>query len=156
MQYVDTRKTAKILNITPRRVVYLLNQRRIQGAYKIGKFWAIPLYKGKPKISRGTRGPAPGWCQPRVGAVKIIHVNGGAIGRNRKREENNELETVISVKQNKANHCGHEVDIYGPCHLTYSPNKPKHGGARLWIETYAEVEVYDFKGDSTVEITKLE
>ncbi|MGB5971338.1 MAG: hypothetical protein WA865_07680 [Spirulinaceae cyanobacterium] len=158
MQYIDTRKAAAMLKITPRRVVYLLQQRRFKGAYKIGKVWAIPLFKGKPKISRGTRGPAPRWCQPRVGPVKIIHVNGGAISRNKKKTKLEELEAVISVKHNQANHYGHEVDIYGPCRLTYSYDKAKYGGARLWIETYAEVEVFNFKreDDSTVEITKLE
>jgi len=34
-----------------------------------------------------------------------------------------------------------EVDIKGPSRMIYSPNKPRPCGAKLWIETDAEIEL---------------
>ena len=34
-----------------------------------------------------------------------------------------------------------EVDIKGPSRMVYRPNKPRTCGAKLWIETDAEVEL---------------
>ncbi|MGB3694410.1 MAG: helix-turn-helix domain-containing protein [Spirulinaceae cyanobacterium] len=155
MQYIDTKQAAQILKITPRRVVYLLQQKRIRGAYKIGKAWAIPLYCGKPNVSRGTRGPKPRWTKPRLPGAKIIHVNGQAISKNQK---DNGIRPVISVKQSvnnrDRNDYGHEVEIYGYCRLVYRPDKPRSCGATLWIETYAGVDIVTFIGNRNLRIQR--
>ncbi|MGB3691987.1 MAG: hypothetical protein WBG70_16310 [Spirulinaceae cyanobacterium] len=105
----------------------------------MGKAWTIPLYRGKPKVSRGHRGPAPRWGKPYSSAVKIIYVNREVIKRNQKE---NEFEPVISLNQrNQANIYAHQADIKGPCRIIYSPDKSNSGGVRLWIETYGEVEM---------------
>ncbi|MGB3694323.1 MAG: hypothetical protein WA865_12500 [Spirulinaceae cyanobacterium] len=140
MEFVNTKQAAKILKVTPRRVVYLLQQKRITGAYKIKRAWAIPLYKGKPKISRGKRGPTPRWGKPRS-AVTMIQVFRQKIDGNKK---DNTFNPVISVDRHDLNRCGHEAKIKGPCRIIYSPHKSNKHGARLWIETYSEVDVFDW------------
>ncbi len=111
MEFVDTKKAAKILQVTPRRVVYLLQQRRIKGAYKSGKAWAIPLYRGKPRVSRGTRGPTPRWVKIRPRDLTTIQVNRNQIASNYK---NNEFKPVISVNKENKNTSGYEAKIKGP------------------------------------------
>ncbi|MGB3693423.1 MAG: hypothetical protein WA865_15995 [Spirulinaceae cyanobacterium] len=139
MELIDTKKAARMLRVTPRRVLYLLQQQRIKGAYKSGKAWTIPLYRGKPKVSRGKRGPAPRWGKPYSSAVKAIYVSRQVITKNK---QNNEFEPVISLNQgNYKNIYAHEADIKGPCRIIYNLDKPHDGGATLWIETYAEVEM---------------
>ena len=58
---VGTTEAAKILKISTARLRVLMIEGRVQGAYKTGRMWLIPLFKGKPIIKRGTRGPAPSW-----------------------------------------------------------------------------------------------
>lgn len=91
---------------------------------------------------------------------KRIHVDQHAIRRNRekakRREEQRppseieddvlfdwlaetEPEPPISVKTYKGNVKCFEVEIKGPSKMVYSPDKPLSCGARLWIETDAEV-----------------
>jgi len=70
------------------------------------------------------------------GLIKRIHVNQHAIRRNNK---NNAREPVITVKSSRGNNYGHTVKINGPSKVIYSPDKPLSCGARLWIETRAEV-----------------
>ena len=48
---------------------------------------------------------------------------------------------VITVKTSKSNDYGHEVAILGPSKVIYSPDKPLSCGARVWIETEAEVKI---------------
>ncbi|MGB3693587.1 MAG: hypothetical protein WA999_12740 [Spirulinaceae cyanobacterium] len=141
MEYITTSQAAKMLRVTQRRVLCLLQQQRIKGAYKKDFAWAIPLYCGKPKVSRGTRGPAPRWAKPRSRAVKMIQVKRQQIKSN---SINNEFEAVISVKQNgHKTRQGHELKIQGPCHMIYHRDQKNSQGARLWIETYADVELTD-------------
>jgi hypothetical protein len=45
----------------------------------------------------------------------------------------------ISVKTYKSNTKCREVEILGPSKLVYRPEKPLSCGARLWIETTAEI-----------------
>ena len=71
---------------------------------------------------------------------KIIHVNQHAIKRNNKVLDGN-FEPVITVKTYKSNTYGFTVDIKGPSRVVFSPDKPLSCGARVWIETDAEVEV---------------
>ena len=67
-----------------------------------------------------------------------IHVNQHKIRSNKK---NNLNEPVITVKTSKSNTYGHEVEIMGPSKVIYSPDKPLSCGARVWIETNAEVNI---------------
>ncbi|MGB7520562.1 MAG: hypothetical protein WA896_13105, partial [Spirulinaceae cyanobacterium] len=129
------------------RVLYLLQQQRIKGAYKKRTGWVIPLYKGKPKISRGTRGPKPRWSTTKGRGPRIIYVNKNHITTNAKLVKQGSevpLKTVVSVKHgtNKTVY-GHELEIFGYCQIVYSPEMPKDCGASLWIKTYSDVKVVD-------------
>lgn len=50
-------------------------------------------------------------------------------------------EPPIIIRDGHKRRYGNAVDIKGPCRLVYSPDKPLSCGARLWIETEADVEV---------------
>ena len=67
---------------------------------------------------------------------KYIHINQHKIKSNHK---NNKREPVITVKTYKSNTYGHQVHILGECKVVYSPDKPLSCGAKVWIETDAEV-----------------
>ena len=69
---------------------------------------------------------------------KRIHVNMHHIRHNKKHGTN---KPVITVKTSKSNTYGHEVEILGPSRVIYSPDKPLSCGARVWIETEAEVKI---------------
>jgi hypothetical protein len=68
----------------------------------------------------------------------IIHVNQHVIKSNAKNGTN---EPVLTVKTYKENRYAHEAVILGPCKVVYSPDKTLSCGARVWIETHAEVEL---------------
>jgi len=68
----------------------------------------------------------------------IVHVNQHAVKANVKHGVN---EPVLTVKTYKSNTYAHEVKIHGESKIVYSPDKPLPCGARVWIETQAEVEV---------------
>jgi hypothetical protein len=63
MKTVSTTKAAEILGIDPRRMRQLVQAGRVHGAFIVlgdrGPAWRIPLYKGRPRVAPGTRGPAP-------------------------------------------------------------------------------------------------
>ncbi|NET52523.1 MAG: helix-turn-helix domain-containing protein, partial [Merismopedia sp. SIO2A8] len=61
--FVGTAQAAELLGISTTRVRQLLKQGRIQGAYKVGRFWVIPLFDGMPVITKGSRGPKARWCR---------------------------------------------------------------------------------------------
>ena len=67
-----------------------------------------------------------------------IHINQHVIKSNHK---NNRREPVITVKNYKSNTYAHEVKILGESKVIYSPDKPLSCGAKVWIETDAEVVV---------------
>ncbi len=69
--------------------------------------------------------------------IKRIHVNQHKIKSNKK---NNLNDPVITVKTSKSNTYGHNVEILGPSKVVYKPNKPLSCGAKVWIETTAEVK----------------
>ena len=48
---------------------------------------------------------------------------------------------VITVKTYKDNKYAHEVDILGESKVIYKPDKPLSCGAKVWIETEAEVVI---------------
>ena len=72
--------------------------------------------------------------------LKRIHVNQHHIRANKKDGGNR---PVLSVKTSKENLKGHEVTINGPSRVIYQPEKPLSCGARVWIETTAEVQIFD-------------
>lgn len=61
----------------------------------------------------------------------VIHVNQHAIRRGD--------DKTITVKTYKDNRYAREVAINGPSRVVYSPDKPLSCGAKVWIETSAEV-----------------
>ncbi|NEO29055.1 MAG: helix-turn-helix domain-containing protein [Symploca sp. SIO3C6] len=137
--FVSTTQAAHLMGVSVRRIRQLLSGGRIQGAFKAGKFWMIPLVGGMPKVKEGTRGPKASWCRRKPSPVTIIHVNQQTIRQNQKQEK---PAPVISVKRGKNNRYGHEVEITGPCRVVYRRDNPKPCGARVWIETLFPVAVY--------------
>ena len=69
---------------------------------------------------------------------KKIHVNQHTIKRKAK---TGEREPVITVKTYESNDYAHEVEILGPSRVVYRPDKPLPCGAKVWIETDAEVKI---------------
>jgi len=67
---------------------------------------------------------------------KKIHVNQHVIRKNHK---TGERKPCLTVKTYKTNLYANEVEIKGPSKIIYSPDKPLSCGARVWIETDAEV-----------------
>jgi hypothetical protein len=70
----------------------------------------------------------------------IVHVNQHRIRSNISKPVE-EQEPVLTVKTYKSNTYAHEVEILGPSRVVYSPDKPLSCGARVWIESDAEVRV---------------
>jgi hypothetical protein len=68
----------------------------------------------------------------------IIHVNQHVIKKNVKDGTN---DPVLTVKTYKTNTYAHEVLVKGESRVVYSADKPLSCGARVWLETEAEVEV---------------
>lgn len=145
MELIDTKQAAQILNISTARVRILLKQGRIEGAYKIGKFWVIPLYNDRPFVKTRNRGPSPKWCNPRRPAKTNIKIDRHKIKGNTNKPVS-EIEGVVSLSKKNKTYCCHELAIHGPCRIFYSlePQKSK-GGARVWIETLSEVEMFEKK-----------
>ena len=70
----------------------------------------------------------------------IIHVNQHVVKANTKNCTN---DPVLTIKNYKVNRYAHQVEVKGPSRVVYSPDKPLSCGARVWIETQAEVEVIE-------------
>lgn len=136
--FIDTIQTAKLLGVSTSRVRILLKQGRIRGAYKLGRFWVIPLTDGMPVVSKGTRGPSFSFKSARARSGSIIRINRQSVARNQKE---NKFDPVITVKCGNSNIYGHEVEINGPCRIVYGQDRTKLG-ARVWIETFSKVEVF--------------
>jgi hypothetical protein len=68
----------------------------------------------------------------------IIHVNQHVIKSNAKEGKN---DPVLTVKTYKSNTYAHAVEIHGDSRVVYSPDKPLSCGAKVWIETHAEVTI---------------
>lgn len=65
-----------------------------------------------------------------------IHVDQHTIRRNRAQGTN---DPPLTVKTYKGNIKCYDIEICGPSRVVYSPDKPLSCGARLWVETQAEV-----------------
>ncbi|MGK7956368.1 MAG: DNA-binding protein [Crocosphaera sp.] len=139
VEYVGTVKASSLLKICPQRVRQLLAEGRIKGALKVGRFWKIPLYQGMPRIIPGTRGPKGTWRKRPQTMATRIHVNSDRIKNN---INNDFLKPVIMIRQgsNHLTYCD-EVEINGPCKLTYSPYQSIQGGARVWIEVEPDIPI---------------
>jgi uncharacterized protein YabE (DUF348 family) len=77
-------------------------------------------------------------------ARTIIHVNQHNIKANAKGES----KPVLTCKTYKGNKYSNEVVILGQdgkeaAKIIYSPDKPLSCGAKVWIETYTEVQIKD-------------
>ena len=69
--------------------------------------------------------------------ITRIHVNQHHIKANAKGADL----PVLTVKTYKENLKCNVVVVHGPSRVVYSPDKPLSCGAKVWIETEAEVEV---------------
>lgn len=67
-----------------------------------------------------------------------IHVNQHNIKYNAN-PNHEDKKPVLSVKTYKGNITCNEVEILGESRVVYSPDKPLSCGAKVWIETEAEV-----------------
>lgn len=52
MEFITAKEAAKKWGITPRRVQILCSEGRIEGAWRLGNVWAIPLNAPKPEDGR--------------------------------------------------------------------------------------------------------
>lgn len=66
----------------------------------------------------------------------IVHINQHNIRANKK---DGGSRPVSSVKRGRRNDYGHSVTIDGPSKIVYSPLKPLKCGAKVWLETLANV-----------------
>ena len=67
---------------------------------------------------------------------KRIHINQHVI---RKDKATGKKNPCITVKTYKSNEYYTEVKVDGPCTIVYRPDHPLSCGARVWVETDAEV-----------------
>ncbi len=138
---VGTTEAARLLKICTQRVRCLLKEGRIKGAKKVGRFWQIPLFKGKPKVTRGSRGPKPNCRKRTPTAPTRICVNQHHIRSNSKHGTN---KPVVRVESGRSVSYYHDVEIAGSCRVIYSPDKPLGCGAKVWIEVERDVMVESF------------
>ncbi|MEM8719233.1 MAG: DNA-binding protein [Cyanobacteria bacterium P01_G01_bin.39] len=130
--YVNTTQAASLLKISSSRLRQLLQKGRVRGAYKSGKFWLIPIYRGMPQIVAAKRGQAGTWKTVRKLKKTIVHINSNRIKQNIKKSKT-ERKPAIAVR-GKEKHYVHELEIPVPCKIIYNPDKPLDCGARVWIE----------------------
>lgn len=69
----------------------------------------------------------------------IIHVNQQVIARNRKTGSN---DPPLIVRTYKGAQQAHTVEIMGPSRVVNRPHNPLACGARVWIETDDQVNVF--------------
>lgn len=72
----------------------------------------------------------------RKGTIKRLHVDRRVIASNKKYGTN---QPPITVQTSKGPLKAQRVEIRGSSTFVHSPHKPLHCGARVWIETHAEV-----------------
>ncbi|MDJ0680248.1 MAG: hypothetical protein QNJ18_10340 [Xenococcaceae cyanobacterium MO_167.B52] len=138
--YIHTTEAAELLGIPPRRLLILLNQGRVVGAYKSGRCWIIPLFDGLPTIIPGTRGRRGTWKtqedsntgKKRNQKKTIIHINGNHIKQNNKRGVKDRKPVIVIRGKQKV--YANRLEIPYPCRIVYQPEKPLRCGAKVWIE----------------------
>lgn len=74
-----------------------------------------------------------------AGTLKRIHVNQHNIRANQKAKEKL---PVFTTKNRGKTITSQNVDIRGESRMVYSPDKPLPCGARVWMETRAEVVLW--------------
>ncbi|MGK7919846.1 MAG: DNA-binding protein [Trichodesmium sp.] len=118
MTKVGTTEAAFLLNISTPRLRVLLKQGRVKGAFKVKRFWMIPLNNyGMPEISPGRRGPQGTWNKRQRKANTYIHVLRRTIDANR---DNGTSDPAIAVKVGDRKDYCHQVEILGACKIVYS------------------------------------
>lgn len=70
------------------------------------------------------------------GTIKRIHVNQHVIRENKK---TGAKENVVTIQWRNKSYRVRTVNIAGKSEVIYSPDKPLSCGARVWVETRAEV-----------------
>ena len=70
------------------------------------------------------------------GTIKRIHVNQHVIRTNKK---TGAKENVVTIQWRSKSYRVKAVNISGDSTVIYSPDKPLSCGARVWVETRAEV-----------------
>jgi hypothetical protein len=70
---------------------------------------------------------------------KRIHINQHVIRANAKFKSRRD--PPITIKTSRDNIYCHAVKILGESTVVYSPDKPLSCGAKVWIETTADIEV---------------
>lgn len=132
MHVVNTTKAASLLEISPSRLRQLLQKGRVRGAYKIGKFWFIPLHDGLPYIEKTRKGQKGTWKTVKKLRKTTVNINSNIIRQNIKKSKE-EREPAIAVRGKEKRYV-HELEIPVPCKIIYNPDKPLDCGARVWIE----------------------
>jgi len=130
--YVHTTEAASLLKISSSRLRQLLQQGRVKGAYKTGKYWLIPLYKGMPQVTQTKRGRLGTWKTGKKPEKITVNINSNIIRQNIKKDKS-EREPAIAIKGKKKIYV-HQLEIPAPCRIIYDPDKPLDCGARVWIE----------------------
>ncbi|MEO0684181.1 MAG: helix-turn-helix domain-containing protein [Cyanobacteria bacterium J06649_11] len=132
---LGTKEAAKLLGMSDRRLRCLLAENRVDGAYKSGRCWVIPLVQGYPKIKRASRGPKARWKTVRTPAKSFVHINRSLIG---KKKVDGEYAPAISVKSSNKNTYSSRVIIPGPCVVVYDNDNRMPGcKAAAWVETFS-------------------
>ena len=134
--HVVSSEAASLLKIPQKRLQDLLRKGRVKGAYKSGRIWLIPLYKGLPYIIPGKRGRKGNWERKRLPKKTIVHVNRNHIEGNINKSPE-ERKPVITVK-GETRFYANELEIPYPCKIIYRPDKPLDCGATLWIEIWGK------------------
>ncbi len=130
--YIGTTQAACRLHLSVQRVRKLAMDGRIEGAFKEGRRWKIPVSSnGMPKISRKKKGPKGRWRVYKQEIMTFIHVNQIQLRSNLK---NKTHDPVISVKMGGDTFLSNEVKIPGIGRLIYDPEHKKNCGATVWFE----------------------
>ena len=82
--------------------------------------------------------PAPAAVVLPAGTIKRIHVNQHIIRANVKQQTDN---PAITVQWRGKSYVGRNVSVRGESSVVQRMHRPLSCGARIWIETSAEVEI---------------
>ncbi len=130
--YIGTTQAACRLHLSVQRVRKLAIDGRIEGAFKEGRRWQIPVSEsGMPRISCKNKGPKGRWRKRKQKIMTFFHVNQDKLNSNRKNKTHH---PVISVKMGQETFFCNEVRIPGVGRLIYDPEHKKNCGATIWFE----------------------